>query len=148
MKTLLIIFSLITLSLGVSAQRKGYHHAYRSRIVVVPSISYGIGYGYPYFGYPYFGYPYGYFDPFYQNSRMPYRLSLQIQTINDEYRNKIKDTRRDKSLSHTEKRKEIRSLKNERDQEIINAKRDFSRPNRMNHRSPDTYNQDQSDDNS
>src|SRR6185312_5805307 len=115
MKTLLIIFASFFLAMGASAQRKGsYHHVYRPRVVVVPSVSfgYGVGFGYPYFGNPYFGnpyfgYPYG--NPFYESRRMPSQLSLDIQSIRNEYQYKIKDVRKDKSISHAEKRKEIRS---------------------------------------
>lgn len=162
MKKILVIFSLITLSFGASAQRtaerhehEGSHHAYRSRVIIVPSLSYGFGYGYgypypgyPYYGNPYLGYPYGNPYPFYQNRRMPYKLNLQIQAIKEDYRNKIKDTRKDKSLSHAEKKKEIRSLRAERDQEIINAEKDFSKPGRMNNQNPGTYNQGENDNNS
>ncbi len=134
MKTLLIILSMVMLSIGASAQRKGGHYYHpRPRVIVVPSFSYGIGYGYGYpaFGYPYPGYPYGYVEP-YQSRRMPYKLSLEIQSIKDDYQNRIKETRRNKSLSHSERRKEIRSLKVERDHEIINAERNFRFPERRN----------------
>ena len=132
MKTLLIILVSVTLSLGVSAQQKVYYHAYHPRVYISP-FSYGFGFGYPYFGYPYYGYPYGY--PYYGN-RMPYKLSLEIQSIKTDYKNKIREARKDKSLSHSQRRQEIRSLKAERDQEIINAQRNFSRPGRMNNQNP------------
>jgi hypothetical protein len=35
----------------------------RERRESAPSVSFGVGYGYPYYGYPYYGYPYGY--PYY-----------------------------------------------------------------------------------
>jgi hypothetical protein len=122
------------ISLGASAQRKGvYHHIYRPRVVVVPSVGIGFGYGYPlygypYYGYPYYGYPYGYPNP-YEQRRIPYKLSLQIQSIKMDYRNQIKDARHNKSLSHSQKREEIRTLKNERDQAIIKAQEDFRNGN-------------------
>ena len=133
MKTLLIILFSIVLSLGASAQRKGvYHHVYRPRVVVVPSVGFGFGYGYPLYGYPYYGYPYyGYPNP-YEYRRMPYKLSLQIQSIKMDYRNQIKDARHNKSLSHSQKREEIRTLKNERDQAIIKAQQDFRNGNMNN----------------
>jgi hypothetical protein len=128
-KALLIIFSLIALSLGASAQRGGhysggghYYHAYSPRVVVVPSFGYGYGYGYypySYFGTPFFGYPYGY------NRRGSYNLSLEIQSIKIDYRNQIRNARKDKSVSHAERRKDIRNLKAERDQTIISAERNF-----------------------
>ncbi|MEO8416369.1 MAG: hypothetical protein ABI472_22090 [Ginsengibacter sp.] len=124
MKALLIVLVSVTLSLGVSAQRKGGYYHRGSRIVIVPSFSYGFGYGYPYFGHPYIGYPYGYPPPYY-GSRMPYKLSLEIQSIKIDYNNKIREARKDKSVSHSQRRQEIRSLKTERDLDIINAQKNF-----------------------
>jgi hypothetical protein len=134
MKTLIIILVSVTLSLGAAAQHRVYYHAYHPRVYIAP-YSYGLGFGYPYFGYPYFGYPYygNPFDyPFYGNRPMPYKLSLQIQSIKVDYKNKIREARKDKSLSHSQRRQEIRSLKAERDQDIINAQRNFSRSRRNN----------------
>jgi len=130
MKTLLIILASLTLTLGASAQRKGGHyHIYHPRVVVAPSVGFGFGYGYPYYGYPYFGYPYygypfGYPSP-YAYRRTPYKLSLQIQSIKIDYANQIRDARHNKSLSHSQRRQEIRSLKSERDQAIISAQQNF-----------------------
>lgn len=134
MKTLLIILVSVTLSLGVSAQFKGYHYAYRPRVYVAP-FSYGLGFGYP-FGYPFYGYPYGYGIPYYGNRSTPYKLSLQIQSIKIDYKNKIREARKDKSLRHSQRRQEIRSLKAERDQEIISAQRNFSQSGRRNNQNP------------
>jgi hypothetical protein len=133
MKTLLIVLVSVTLTLGVSAQRKVYYpsYHYHSRVYISP-FSYGIGFGYPYYGYP-FGYPY------YEN-RMPYKLSLEIQSIKTDYKHKIKEARKDKSLSHSQRRQEIRSLKAERDQDIINAQRNFRRPGRRNNQNPGANN--------
>jgi hypothetical protein len=131
MKTLLIILVSITLGLGASAQRKGgFYHAYGPRIIVAPSVGFGIGYGYPFFGYP-FGYPYGYSNP-YGYRGTPYKLSLQIQSIKVDYKNQIKEARHDKSLSHSQRRQEIRTLKSERDQAILTAQQNFRYGNRNN----------------
>ncbi|HVW99740.1 MAG TPA: hypothetical protein VHA52_04745 [Candidatus Babeliaceae bacterium] len=124
MKTLLITFALTILSLGTFAQRKGgyFHHAPVTRVVVTPAIGLGFGFGYPYFGYPY--YPYGY--PYYYGyGHAPYRLSSQIQAIKVDYRNRIKEARHDKSISHAQRRQEIRNLKAERAQAVADAERDF-----------------------
>lgn len=127
----------VTLSLGVSAQRKGYYHAYRGyyhtyrpRVYVSP-FSYGLSYGYPYYGYPYG------FDPNYRGV-MPYKLALQIESIKDDYKNRIKEVRMDKSLSHSQRRQEIRNLKTERDEDIVNAKRNFSRSPGTSNRNPES----------
>jgi hypothetical protein len=131
MKKVIIMLLSVTLAVGASAQGKGFHHGYVARrVIVIPYISYGFGLGYPYLGYPYYpyGYPYGY--PYYYSGRMPYRLSMEIQTIRDDYKQQIKETRRDKSISHAERRKDIQSLKIQRDQAIINAERNYRPGNR------------------
>ena len=133
MKALLVILVSLTLSLGVSAQRKGgFYHAYSPRVIVGPSVGFGLGfgYGYPFFGYP-FGYPYGYPNP-YGYRGTPYNLSLQIQSIKNDYKNQIRDTRHNKSLSHSQRRQEIHTLKTERDQAILTAQQNFRYGNRNN----------------
>lgn len=141
MKTIVIILSSLTLSLGASAQRKGgYYHVYRPRVLVAPTVGFGFGYGYPYLGYPYFGYPYGYPNPYvYRTS--PYKLSLQIQSIKIDYKNQIREARHNKSLSHSQKRQEIRTLKSERGQAIISAEQNFRYGNRNNQNSRQNNNQ-------
>ena len=142
MKTLLIILASVSLSVGASAQRKeGFHHE-RSRVIIVPSISYGFGYGYPafgnpMFGSPFYGYPYGY-DPYYGARTMPYKLSLQIESIKVDYRNQIRNARSDKSLGGAQKRQEVRNLKAQRDQDIINAQRNYRPSGRMNNQNNGT----------
>ena len=143
MKTLIIMLISVTLSLGVSAQRKGYYrtyrgyyHTYRPRVYVSP-FSYGLSFGYPYYGYyiyPYYSYPY---NPYFGRV-MPYKLALQIESIKDDYRNRIREARKDKTLSHSQRRQEIRNLKTERDEDIINAKREYSRSPRGNNRYPES----------
>jgi hypothetical protein len=141
MKTLLIILGAVILSLGASAQHKVYYRTYHPRVYISP-FSYGIGYGYPYYGYPAIGYPYGY--PYYE-PRVPYKLQLEIQSIKTDYRNQIRDVRHDKNLSHSKRRQEIRSLKGERDQAIIDAQRNYRKSPRPNNKTQqDRYNADPS----
>ncbi|MDE3213622.1 MAG: hypothetical protein KGM98_10340 [Bacteroidota bacterium] len=136
MKTLIITLSLTIFSLGAFAQRKEeraerYRRPIESRVVVVPSLQFGIGYpyyGYPYYGYPLYGYPYyGYpYRPyFYHNSRAYMSLEMNIQSIRLDYKNRIQGVRHDKGLSHAKKRAEIKSLKLERNRAIIDAQRDY-----------------------
>ncbi|KAA9041528.1 hypothetical protein FW778_05770 [Ginsengibacter hankyongi] len=138
MKTLLILLVSTGLAFGASAQvrvdhdRDGYHHSYRpgTRIIVSPSVGFGWGYGapYPYYGYPGYGYPFGYpydYPAPYEYRGTPYKLALQIQSIKLDYKNQIRDARHNKSMSHTQRREEIRRLKTERDQAIISAQQNF-----------------------
>ena len=143
MKTILLMLLSISLSVGVSAQRKGDSDAhngsseergeFHSRVYDIP-LNYGLGYNYPYgysyFGYPYYGYPY-YGYRFWNrtshnsNKAIQYKLSLQLKTIKMDYKNKIHQVRHDKSLSHSQKKQKIFSLKTERNQSIVNAEKDF-----------------------
>jgi hypothetical protein len=111
-------------------------------VYIAPFYSYGPGFNYPYFGYPFYSYPfygnpYGYGTPYYRSPHIPYKLALEIQSIRTDYKNKIKETRKDRSLSHSERRHKIRSLKAQREQEIIDAQRNFRRRGTMNNEGSD-----------
>ena len=62
-----------------------------------------------------------YGNPYYGTEERLINLSLQIQSIKIDYKKQIKDVRHNKSISHAQRRQEIRTLKAERDQAIINA---------------------------
>ena len=139
MKKVTFLLVALSISLGCFAQhRESREQEHHSRIIIAPSLSYGLGFGYgyplyanPYYGYPYYGYPYWYRNPYYPQYyyRMPYQLSLKIQSIRLDYQNQISSARHDKSLSHSQKRAQIRYLKNQRDRAIITAERNY-RPQR------------------
>ena len=130
MKGILAILVLLSICAGASAQKYGggFYRGYSApRVVVVPRVSYGIGLGYggyPYYGYSPYGYPYGYRSSY--GYRTSSKLDLQVQSIKLDYKKQIKDTRHDKTLTHTERRSDIRKLKNEREQAIITAQENFS----------------------
>ncbi|MGN6615617.1 MAG: hypothetical protein ACTHJ5_00450 [Ilyomonas sp.] len=92
---------------------------------VIPAYGYRPFYGYKYgfnsfyspFGYDRFAYPYGY----YRQSE----LDLQIEKINNDYQHDISTVRHDKSLTKTERKKEIRDLRHERNNAIIEAKKNY-----------------------
>ena len=154
MKTVLAVMVSLSLCVGASAQRRsgGFSHSYGGfshtyiapRVVVAPSVGFGygygypavglgLGYGYPFFGYPYLGYPYpayGYRGGYGYNNASA-QLSYKIQSIKLDYKAQIKETRHNKSLSHSERRAQISNLKNEREQAIIAAQENFRR-GRMN----------------
>lgn len=149
MKTIFLMLISISLSVGVSAQRKAdvgerhensgerneYTPEYHSRDYDMP-YSYGLGYdynfgypyyslGYPYYGYPYYGYPSWYGRAHNRNKAIQYKLSLQIKSIKMDYQNKIKQVRHDRSLSHSQKIQKIRTLKTDRGEDIVTAEKDF-----------------------
>ncbi|HMH22106.1 MAG TPA: hypothetical protein VK563_10030 [Puia sp.] len=133
MKKLLIILFSVGLALGASAQRGhvggGFHGGYVSRPHV--SVGLGLGFGYSPF-YPYYGYPYGAFGPwgpypgyYYGHGPIPSKLALQIEDIRNDYSARISDTRHDKTVPGKERRQRIRQLKHDRDQAVIQARRDY-----------------------
>lgn len=156
MKTLIILLVSTTLSVGAFAQQRvshgsshgsnGYSHSRITRVYVSPvRLGFGFGYGYPYSGYGYgygYGYPYaGYYGDPYASRRIPYKLDLQIQAIKADYKGQIQDTRKDKSISGSERRQEIRTLKNERDKDIISAEMNFRNPRMNNQNRGQNYQQ-------
>lgn len=54
----------------------------------------------------------------------PGELDPEIERINRDYQHEISTVRHDKSLSKSERRKEIRNLRHERQDAIIDAKED------------------------
>jgi len=126
MKKLIIILLSLGLVAGVSAQRSHIDGGYAVRphvVVVGPAFApyypyYGIGWG---FGYP-FGYPY---PPMYGGYYRPSRLTMQIEDIKTDYRDKISSVKHDKILSHQERREKIHELKQERDNQIDDLKRNY-----------------------
>lgn len=88
------------------------YHFYR------PYYSYGISYGY---------YPLGYnplYSPYAYRTR-PTELDLKVEEINNDYQHRIATVRHDKSISRAERKQEIRDLRHERNDAIINAKNDY-----------------------
>ncbi len=155
MKTIFLVLLSIALSVAASAQRKSNsdeHHEYSEerneysqRGVQVYSLplTYGLGYDYPYYGNPYYGYygyGYGYplwYRPFHSRSRAnQYKLDLQLKAIRMDYANRIKEARHDKSLSHSQKKEKIHSLKDERNDEIVNAEKNFAKQLNMGNQNP------------
>jgi len=127
MKTVsLIVICALGLTLSASAQR--VVHA-SPRVYPRSHVSVGVGFGgygyYPYspFGYnPWYAYPPG--GGYYRSSR-PTKLDLQIQDINNDYKDRIWSARHDESLSRKQRRQEVHNLKHGRDTDILQAKKDY-----------------------
>lgn len=119
MKKILFLSLIIALSLGASAQHRisGYRHYPRTRVVVSAGIPFNYGYGYynPYYA------------PSYRYSQRESRLDLQIEDIKADYQDRIWSARHDKSLSRSERKRTIHELKRDRDQAVIDAKRNYYR---------------------
>ncbi|SRR5579871_2849427 len=121
MKKLLVI-SVLSIAVVFSASSQKFVHGgfnYGGPRVIV-----GTGWGvyaplYPFY-YPYWGYPpYGY------GYRPMSKLDMQIADIKHDYSEKIASVKQDKSLTHKQRRQEVRALKHERDNDIEVAKRNY-----------------------
>lgn len=139
MKKIIIILLSFTISTAAFAQHKdggrSFHGGGRlhggnvTHVYIAggfsPYLGLGYGFGYPYFGNPYFNYPYGEYPAF--GYGRPSKLTLQVQDIKSDYKDKIWSARHDKSLSSLQRRETIRNLKNERDKAINNLEMNYYR---------------------
>jgi hypothetical protein len=120
MKKILILLIAAGLTVSASAQksyyRGGSYHA-NPRIIVSTGFYSPFFPYYGYYGYPYFGY-----------TERPTRLDLKIEDIQNDYKKKIQAARHDKSIPRKERMENVRLLKHERDQAVIQAKRDYYKP--------------------
>jgi hypothetical protein len=121
MKKLIIIVLAAGLALSASAQKFGHRGVYyaRPRIVVTSGVFSPF---YPYYGNPFYPYPsYGYMH-------RPTRLDLKIEDIKNDYKDKIWSAKHDNSLTRKERKNTVHELRHERDEAIIQAKRDYYKP--------------------
>lgn len=131
MKKLLIVLFAVGLAMGASAQKVrggGVYHR-PPRVIVTPSIGFGFGYGYgpvsPFYG-PYYNpfyYPPYAYGPAYR--QRPSRLDREIQDIKSDYADRIESLRLNRDIPGKERRQKIRALKTERDQTILQAKKNY-----------------------
>ena len=75
---------------------------------------YGLGYA-PYFGYPWYGYP----------MNRPSKMDMKIEDIRNDYHDKIKSAKADKSLTKAERKETVKNLKKERDLQIEDLKKNY-----------------------
>lgn len=151
MKKLLVILFSLGVTLSAAAQPKigsgfrggnsgvrggGGVHYVRPRVTVIapvapmyPYYGYGLGMGYG------FGYGYSpFYDPFYdlRGQARPSQLDLEIADIKNDYKYQISSVKHDKSLSKDERKQKVRDLKHQRDDEMINAEKDYYKAKRDN----------------
>ena len=117
MKKLIVILSFLMIVISAAAQHRYIgRHYYRPRTTVVVSGGY-----YPYYpAYP----PYGYG---YRTYYRPSRLTLEIQDIEADYKDRIWSVRHDDRLTKRERKRRIHELKSDRDAAIRNAERNYYR---------------------
>jgi hypothetical protein len=92
-------------------------------------VSVGVGFGTwapysPYYYNPWYAYPPGYGYGYGYRQR-PTKLDMEIEDIQLDYKDRIWSARHDESLSRKERRQKVHELKHERDNEILQAKKDY-----------------------
>jgi hypothetical protein len=121
MKKLLIVMISLALAGSVSAQHfsHGGGTFYRPHVIVTGGFYpyYGFGFGSPF--YPY--YPYGYYNGY----NRPSKMTMKIEDIKSDYKDKIWSAKHDTSLTHKERRQKVRELKHQRDNAIDDLKRNY-----------------------
>ncbi|CAN5731905.1 hypothetical protein BH10BAC3_BH10BAC3_41940 [soil metagenome] len=138
MKSLLVIMITAGLTLGASAQTKirGQvpnidRNGGKQKVIIVSPRPYYNRYNTPYYGYRNWGYsPYGYgYNPYFgfgqASVSVPTELDFQIQRIKSDYGHELSDVRHDKSSSKQDRKQKIRDIKHDRENAIIEAKRDY-----------------------
>lgn len=126
MKKLLLIATLFTIVSEANAQFRGRGDVgfYRGRSsMITPRIGYGQIY--PYFGfrayYPYYGY-----QPYWHYNGMS-KLDRKLSIIRQDYADKIHSVRLDHTLAGKERRAKVRELRQERQDTLYEAKRNYYR---------------------
>ena len=94
-------------------------------IVVRPQAYNSYGFGYNRFYSPFYAYN-PFYSPFaYRQQEQPSKLDLAIEEINNDFRHDIADVRHDKSLAGNERKQKIRDLRHEKENSIIDAKKEY-----------------------
>lgn len=128
MKKIFAILLLTSITYAASAQHGKHRQPVRnSHTVIRPQVrigvgsSFGNGYGYnrtsPFYSSPYNSY----------NYNRPSRLDLQIQDIENDYRDRKWSVRNDKSLSRQQRKAELQNLKYQKEREIIELRRNYNK---------------------
>jgi len=130
MKNIIMMIVGVGLTLGAAASQPkvgngGKPGRIPSKVIVVrPYAYYPYRFGYNPFFTPYYGYG-SFYSPFAFQQQQPSKLDLDIEQINNDYRHDIADVRHDETLSKAERRQKIRDLRHERDNSIIETKKEY-----------------------
>lgn len=133
MKKIIGLLLAVGITLGLSAQKKTLKGNFNSTpggktkvIVVRPYTPF---YSPFYYGYRSWGYPYGYgyypYAGFGPSENRPTELDLEIEKLKNDYAHQIATVRHDKSIKKSERKQRIRDLKHERENAIIDLKKDY-----------------------
>lgn len=123
MKKTMMILLLIAMVTGASARVPaghiggGFARGPRTTVIV------GGGFYSPFYA------PFGWYGaPFYPYATIPYqptKLDMQVQDIKNDYSDRIASVKLDNELTGKEKRQKIRELKQERNQAVLDARKNY-----------------------
>ncbi|TWV93348.1 hypothetical protein [Chitinophaga pinensis] len=125
MKKVIIVLVLTAMVQVASAMPPMHGGGFRGGFYPRTTVVVGGGFYNPYFspfGF-YYGAPYGY--PYSAAPYQPTKLDMQVADIRNDYADKIESVKLDKSLTGKERRAQIRTFKQERDQAVLDAKRNY-----------------------
>jgi len=127
MKTIIMAMMLAVTAAGAWAKAPGGPHGgghgsfHGGTTVIVRGGGYYSPYGYSPFG-MYYGYPY---YPYGTVAARPSKLDLQVTDIKNDYADRIESVRLDNSLTGKQRRAQIRVFRHERDEAVLEAKRNY-----------------------
>ncbi len=121
MKKILAILLLTSITFAASAQYGRHRLPGRSsHSIIRPHVSIGIGSSYGYRS-PYYSSPY----PGTYSYRRPSQLDLQIQNVENEYRDRKWSVKNDKTLSRQQRKAEVQNLKYQKEKDILELRRNY-----------------------
>lgn len=125
MKKIFVIMLLSAVTFSASAQyKRGHQRVVRPHVSIGIGANSGYGYGSGY-GYNRYYSPFNTFPTRTYNYNRPSQLDLNIQDIENEYRDRIWSVKNDKALSRQERKQNIRALRYEKEKAIIDARRGY-----------------------
>ncbi|RFM25703.1 hypothetical protein DXN05_23625 [Deminuibacter soli] len=124
---MMIVLLSLALVTGASAQRGGHFSGgYHGGGFVGPRTTVVVGAGYYSPFYSPWGFYYGYpLYPYGEAYHRPTRLDIQVSDIKNDYADKISSVKLDNTLSGKERRQKVRQLRRERDETILQARKDY-----------------------
>lgn len=124
MKKIIAVLVLTAMVKVASAMPPMHGGGFRGGFYPRTTVVVGGGFYSPYFSpFGFYGYPYG--APYAVAPYQPTKLDIQVANIRNDYADKIESVKLDKDLTGKERRSQIRTFKRDRDQAVLEAKRNY-----------------------
>lgn len=120
MKKIIVVLVLTAMVQVASAMPPVHGGGFRGGFYPRTTVVVGGGFYSPYYSpFGFYGYPYA-AAPY-----QPTKLDMQVANIRNDYADKIESVKLDKDLTGKERRSQIRTFKRDRDQAVLEAKRNY-----------------------